>query len=121
MTDILNAETIKQIVTSSSQAAAKEAVRTFVQDYPHLNAPPAKVEIPHSIKLAGGVVTALMTAAVIACCFWIVTTLNELQLTVRDISTRQQTDTSAKRLDAVEAVGTNLTERVIKLEGKPGR
>lgn len=110
MTDILNAETIKQVVTSSSQAAAKEAVRTFVQDYPHLNAPPAKVEIPHSIKLAGGVITALMTAGVIASCFWIVTTLNELQLTVREISTRQITDTTGKEIDELKRRVTVLEQ-----------
>ena len=49
MTDVLNAETIKQIVTSSSQAAAKAAVREFVSDHNNLMPPAAKVEIPQSI------------------------------------------------------------------------
>lgn len=111
MTDILNAETIKQIVTSSSQAAAKAAVREFVSDHNNLMPPAAKVEIPQSIKLAGGVITALMTAGVIASCFWIVTTLNELQLTVREISTRQITDTTGKEIDELKRRVTVLEQR----------
>lgn len=118
MTDVLNAETIKQIVVSSSQAAAKEAVRTFVQDYPHLGAPPPsppKAEIPAPIKWAGIIIAALMTFSVAGMAAWVVTTLSELQLTVREISTRQQTDTTQKDID-------DLKSRVGVLEqGKAGR
>lgn len=111
MTDPLTQETIRQILDPMAEAAAQAAVRTFVNQNPNYGAPPPKVEIPHSIKLAGGVVTALMTAAVIACCFWIVTTLNELQLTVREISTRQITDTTGKEIDELKRRVTLLEQR----------
>ena len=110
MTDALNTEQIRSIVDASGKAAARAAVREFVNDHSNLTVP-AKVEIPPSIKLAGGVITALMTAGVIASCFWIVTTLNELQLTVREISTRQITDTTGKEIDELKLRVTTLERR----------
>lgn len=91
MTDVLNAETIKQIVTSSSVAAAKEAVRTFVQDYPYFAAAPApKAETPTYVKWGAGIGATLVAAAIL----WMANTLNQLQLTVARIDERQITDTT---------------------------
>lgn len=114
MTDSLNTEQIRSIVDASGKAAARAAVREFVNDHSSLIPTAAKVEIPPSIKLAGGVITALMTAGVIASCFWIVTTLNELQLTVREISTRQITDTTGKEIDELKRRVTALERREYK-------
>lgn len=116
MSDFANAETVRAIVEPTAKAAASAAIREFVQTHPHWQAPAPKAEIPAPLKIAAGVVTALMTAAVIALSFWVVSTLNELQLTVARIDTRQQTDTTGKRLDAVEQVNTEQTERIAALE-----
>lgn len=110
--DPINTEQIREIAQAFSESAAQAAVRKLVQEYPHFAQPAAKVEIPPSMKLAGGIITALLTAAVIASCFWIVTTLNELQLTVREISTRQITDTTGKEIDELKVRVTALERKV---------
>lgn len=111
-----DAEQIHAIVEASGKAAASAALREFVSQHPHFAPPAPKPEIPAPLKWAGAAVLALMTAAVIALSFWVVSTLNELQLTVREISTRQQTDTTGKRLDAVEQVNAEQTERLAAIE-----
>lgn len=111
-----NAEQIHAIVEASGKAAASAALREFVNQHPHFAPPAPKAEIPAPLKWAGAAVLALMTAAVIALSFWVVSTLNELQLTVARIDTRQQTDTTGKRLDAIELVNAEQTERLAALE-----
>ena len=49
-----------------------------------------RYEIPPSIKTAAAILTALATAGVIALAFWIVSTLNDMQVTVARIDERQQ-------------------------------
>lgn len=116
MSDFANAETVRAIVEPTAKAAASAAIREFVQTHPHWQAPAPKAEIPAPLKWAGAAVLALMTAAVIALSFWVVSTLNELQLTVARIDTRQQTDTTTKRLDAVELINKEQTDRIAGLE-----
>lgn len=66
----------------------------------HLAAHPAlKAEIPPPLKWAAGILAALMTMGISAFCFWMVTTLNEMQITVARIDERQQSssgDTTGK-------------------------
>jgi hypothetical protein len=100
MTDVLNAETIKQIVTSSSEAAAIAAVRKFVQDHPPA---PQPAEIPAPLKWAAAIASALLTAGVTGACFWGVSTLNDLQLTVTRIDERQQRDTTIQDIEKLDA------------------
>lgn len=69
-----------------------------------------KVEIPAPIKWAAAIVAALMTAGVIGLCFWMVTTLSEVQLAVKEVNTQ---------LSARGAVDTRfnaLEQRVSSLE-----
>lgn len=117
--DPLNTEQVKQIVAASGEAAAAAAIRKFVNEHPNFGPPPPlppKVEIPPMLKLAGGIITALMTAGIIALSLWVVSTLNELQLTVREISTQLRTDTTVKRLDAVEEANAQQSDRITALE-----
>lgn len=109
MTDLSNAETIRAIVEPSAKAAASAAIRDFVNQHPHFAPPTPKAEIPAPIKWAGAIIAAVMTAAVIALSVWVVSTLNELQLTVREISTLQKTDTSKAEIN-------DLKSRVAVLE-----
>lgn len=89
---------------------ADAAVAKFAQMYGQ-PAEQAKMDIPPALKMAAGIVTALITAAVIGVCFWMITTLSDLQQTVTRIDERQQLtgDSTGKRLDKVE-------ERVTRLE-----
>jgi hypothetical protein len=115
MTDFANAETVRAIVEPTAKAAASAAIRDFVSQHPHF-APPPKAEIPAPLKWAGIIAAAVMTLSVTGMAAWMVTTLNELQLTVREISTRLQTDTTVKRLDAVEEANAKQAERITALE-----
>lgn len=49
-----------------------------------------KVEIPPILKTAGVIISALLTTGICALAFWLVTTLNDMQLTVARIDERQQ-------------------------------
>lgn len=98
-----NTEQVRAIAEQVGSAAAGAAIREFVQTYPHFAPPPPKSEIPAPLKWGGGIIAALMTAAVIAMSLWVVSTLNDLQLTVREISTRQQTDTTGKEIEDLKA------------------
>lgn len=69
-----------------------------------------KVEIPAPLKWAAIILTGLMTAGLSGLCFWIVSTLSEVQLAVREVNTQL----SAK--GAVEQRFTELDRRVTALE-----
>ncbi len=98
-----NSEQVRAIADQVGLAAASAAIREFVQTHPHFGSPAPKAEIPAPLKWAAIIASAVMTAAVTGACYWGVSTLNELQLTVREISTRQQTDTTGKEIDDLKA------------------
>jgi|GEM_PF-6547948 len=108
-----NSEQVRAIADQVGLAAAHQAIREFVSQYPHF-APPPKPETPSYVKWGAGIGATLVAAAIL----WMATTLNQLQITVARIDERQLHDTTGKRLDAVEATGAKLSERVTKLEEK---
>lgn len=68
---------------------ADAAVAKFAQMY--LGPPETpKAEIPGIIKVAGAIISAIITAGFIGVCFWMVTTLSDLQQTVTRIDERQK-------------------------------
>lgn len=73
---------------------------------------PSKMELPPSIKWAAGIVSAVITAAVIGFMLWMVTTLNDMQLTVARIDERQQSQGSD-----VDGRFQDFDRRVMRLEG----
>ncbi len=73
-----------------------------------------KVEIPPMLKWAAAILTALMTAGVIGLAFWIVSTLSEVQLSVREVNTQLSTK------GAIEQRFSELDRRVTTLENHVG-
>ena len=70
-----------------------------------------KVEIPAPLKWVAAILAALMTAGVIGLCFWMVSTLGEVQLAVREMSTQLSTKGAIdQRFNALEARVSNLEE-----------
>jgi hypothetical protein len=69
-----------------------------------------KVEIPGPLKWAAIILSALMTTGVCGLCFWIVSTLSEVQLAVREVNTQLSTK------GAIEARFSEIDRRVSKLE-----
>lgn len=114
MTDLANAEQIRAIVEPTAKAAASAAIRDFVTQHPHFAPAAPKATIPPSVKWAGIVISALLTTGISGACFWVVSTLNDLQLTVTRIDERQQQDDSKARISALE-------KRVLVLEQEKGK
>ncbi|WP_447724648.1 hypothetical protein [Sphingomonas koreensis] len=104
MSDPGNASQVRMIASQVAAAA--------VEEYAHRYPPaPPKAEIPPPIKWAAAVIGALMTAGSVALFIWVVSTLNELQLTVARIDERQQQDTTIQRLDKIEERLSRLEQR----------
>lgn len=70
-----------------------------------------KVEIPAPLKWAAVILTGLMTTGLCGLCFWIVSTLSEVQLAVREVNTQLSTK------GAIEQRFSELDRRVTTLEG----
>jgi len=66
---------------------AEAAIVKFTTEHPQT---PQKAEIPPPLKWAGGIAAAVFAALIGAFCLWMVTTLNEMQITVARIDERQQ-------------------------------
>lgn len=108
-----NAGDLAQIRIMAEQAADIALTK-------HVNAQPTveKQEIPPILKTAGAIVSAILVSGICALAFWIVTTLNEMQLTVARIDERQQSqagdadgrfqevDRRITRLEAYHAEGS---------------
>lgn len=116
MTSMGDAEQTRIIAEQVAGAAASTAIREFVSQHPHFAPPAAKAEIPAPLKWAGIIASGVMTAAVTSACYWGVTTLNELQLTVTRIDERQQNDMTGKRLDALEKNVADNERRISDIE-----
>ncbi|GGO95060.1 hypothetical protein [Stakelama pacifica] len=76
----------------------------------HSPPPPSKAEIPPILKVAGGIVTALMTAAIIGVCFWIITTLSDMKDTVARMDERLAltSNNTGQRIDQIDRRVTQL-------------
>lgn len=72
--------------------------------------PPPKAEIPQIMKVAGAIVTALMTAAIIGVCFWIITTLSDMKDTVARMDERLAltSNNTGQRIDQIDRRVTQL-------------
>ena len=110
MTDTGNAAQVRIIADQVGEAAAEAAIKRFAQTY--VQATP-KAEMPAPIKWAAGIIGVVMSTGIAALCFWVVSSLSDLQLTVARIDERQQQDTTIQRLDKIE-------ERIARLEQRKG-
>lgn len=73
---------------------AEAFAESIVSKYPSATKA-EKLEIPPIFKVAGGIITALMTAGVIALVFWLVSTVNTMQQTLVRMDERQQAQTGS--------------------------
>ena len=78
----------------------------------HVNsAPKEKADIPAPLKWAAAIIASLMSLGIGALCLWLVTTLNEMQVTVARIDERQQSSG-----DDVNGRFEEVNRRVSRLE-----
>ncbi len=77
---------------------------------------PVKPEIPAPLKWAAGIVASLMSLGMGAMVLWLVTTLNEMQLTVARIDERQQS-----QVGDIDGRFLEVNRRIGRLEARNGR
>ncbi len=77
---------------------------------------PMKTEIPAPLKWAAGIIASIMSLGMGAMVLWLVTTLNEMQLTVARIDERQQS-----QVGDVDGRFAEVNRRIGRLEARNGR
>lgn len=97
MSDLANTEQTRVV----AEAVARAAIKEFVREHPEFK----KAEIPAPLKWAAGIIAALLTAGVAGMFFWLVTTVNDVQLTLARMDERQQSGEAGyeRRISRLEA------------------
>lgn len=102
-----DAAQIRMIGEQIGAVVAEVAIDKYARSHPETV---TKVEIPAPIKWAAAILSAIMTACAVAMAIWMVSTLNDLQLTVTRIDERQQRDTTGKEISELKARVTALEQ-----------
>lgn len=74
--------------------------------------PEPKVEIPAPMKWAAGIISAVMTAAIVGIFVWLVSTVNTMQQTLVRIDERQKS-----QMESQDARFADNDRRIRRLEG----
>ena|SRR6478736_5119338 len=76
----------RRIVEPAAIAAAEMAITQFVAQHPEFQRD--RAEIPAPLKWAGGIVAGLLATGVGGTAVWLMTTVNEMQVTIARIDER---------------------------------
>ncbi len=74
-------------------------------------APVPQVEMPAPMKWAAGIISALLTAGVAALFFWLISTVNDMQLTLAGMDARQK-----GQVENLDSRFNDQDRRITKLE-----
>lgn len=99
-----NAQQIRAVAEQVGKAAAKSAVEEFVETHPDLKKP----EIPGPLKWAAGIVSALLAMGVGGTVVWLMTTVNEMQVTIARIDERLES-AAVSQTDRSDEINRRLT------------
>jgi hypothetical protein len=81
-----NAAQTRAIVDQAAKASATLAVTEFIAHHPEIIRP--RPEIPAPLKWAGGITAALLATGVGGTAVWLMTTVNEMQVTLARMDER---------------------------------
>lgn len=104
----------RRIIEPAAIAAAEMAVSQFVAQHPEFQR--IKPEIPAPLKWAGGITAALLATGVGGTAVWLMTTVNEMQVTIARIDERIEGNTATlenrfseheRRLQRLEIISGN--------------
>lgn len=90
-----------------AEQVADAVISKYVAEHPEAS---VKTEIPPPLKWAAGILAGLATVGITGFVFWMVTTLNDMQLAMRDVQTQLGTT------GAVEARFGDINRRIDRLE-----
>ena len=90
-----------------AEQVAEAVLTRFVAEHPDIN----RQDIPPMLKWSAGVVSALLTAGISALAFWLVSTVNDMQMTLARVDERMasQADNQASQFE-------EINRRINKLE-----
>lgn len=78
-----------------AQQVARATITEFVAEHPELR-PHPKPEIPAPLKWAGAIIAALLATGVGGTAVWLMTTVNEMQVTLARMDERMASSTSSQ-------------------------
>lgn len=105
-----NAMQTRAVAEQVGRIAARNAIEEFVDQHPELK----KDEIPGPLKWAAGIISALLAMGVGGTVVWLMTTVNEMQVTMARIDERMESQGSSqdsrfeeinRRLQRLEQLG----------------
>ena len=94
-----------------ADSVAESAVAKFAIQHPELR----QKEIPAPIKWAGGIIAAIMVFIFVGGLGWLVTTVNDMQLTLARMDERMQSQANARDVESV-----SVDRRISRLEAVHG-
>lgn len=102
----------RSIVDQAAKASATIAISDFAASHPELFHKP-KTEIPAPLKWAGMIAAALLTTGVGGTAVWLMTTVNEMQVTLARMDERMVSSNSAQdsRFDEINRRLMRLEQR----------
>lgn len=98
---------------TAKEQIADAVIERFVSQHPELRQATVVTEIPPPLKWAGIIGGAVMTAAATAGLFWIVSSVNSMQVTLARMDERMAAYTSTQETRYVD-----LERRVTKIENR---
>jgi len=89
---------------AQSRMIARQLFSVWTEEQGQVKEPPKPIELPAPLKWAAGIVAALSTAAAGGMALWLVTTVNEMQLTLARMDERMANSTTnaVGRIDNIE-------------------
>jgi len=94
-----------------AEQVADAAITRFAAEHPELR----KAEIPPPLKWAGMVVASLFTAGTATLAFWLISTVNEMQVTLARMDERMASGTvKDARFDDLERRVANLEKEQVR-------
>jgi len=117
-TEPLTDDMVKQVAS----AAGTAAIAGFIAQHPEF-ASKQKVEMPAPLKWASGVIASLFVMGASGLAFWLVGTVNDMQVTLARVDERttnqseqgnKQLDDLQKRMSALEAIMSNQQQERVK-------
>jgi hypothetical protein len=98
------------IAEQVAEAAATAAITRFRTEHPEAST--IKAEIPAPLKWAGGIVAALLATGVGGTAVWLMTTVNEMQVTLARMDERMASSASSQdtRFDEINRRLTRLEQ-----------
>lgn len=92
MSSLGDAAQTRAIVDQAAAASAEIAIRKFAAEHPQ----PPKAEIPGPLKWAAGIVSTLLAMGVGGTVVWLMTTVNEMQVTIARIDERMASSATSQ-------------------------